>query len=455
VGPTAAIVDWIVHVPTEDIPQVVLDAAAESCLDLIGVTVAGTAEAVGATLRDYMAQRQGAPEATVLGSSLRASLLDAALANGTAAHALDFDDVGGFGHPSAVLFSSLLPLAEHLCVTGRDLLTAYIVGCEVGIALQEATKYRQMERGLHSTPVIGRIAAVSACSRLAQLNEDQSLMALGIVATSAGGLVANFGTMTKSLHVGMAARDAIFAVQLAQRGWTACDGILEHPQGFVNAVMGAERCDLDSIASALGKPFRTHEVLTIKKYPCCLLNHPLLDAVLGITRTHGLTCQDIVEVEFDQNPSSPVMLYDDPADPQEAMFSVRYNVAAALVDREVTVGTFSMDKLRDPRIKEAMSKVKIRVTPEAGSVDYANLRPQQLRVTLRDGRSIRETTRPGADVGDRAIRREAIINKFKLNCARRLTSREVARALDSWRSVLDVADVSEAIMSLCPGPEGL
>ena len=155
-------------------------------------------------------------------------------------HALDYDDFGGFGHPTVVIFPALLALGEHNGATGRDLMEAYVVGCEVGLAVSHATRYahNQMDRGFHSTAVIGRLASAAACSKLLKLDEHQTTMALGMAGSMAGGLIHNFGTMTKPLHAGLTCRDGVMAVQLAQRGLTSGEHIMEHPLGFAATVLG-------------------------------------------------------------------------------------------------------------------------------------------------------------------------------------------------------------------------
>ena len=166
----------------------------------------------------------------------------------------DYDDFGGFGHPTVAIFPALLALGEHIGATGRDLLEAYVIGCELGLALQHTTKYNQMQKGFHSTGVIGRLASAAACAKLLKLDEKQTTTALGIAGSMASGLIHNFGTMTKPLHAGLTCRDGVTAAQLAQRGLTSGDQILEHPFGFAATVLGQGIYNLDEMAENLGKP---------------------------------------------------------------------------------------------------------------------------------------------------------------------------------------------------------
>ena len=228
-GTTEVIAKWIVDTNYEDIPPDAIRVANESCFDLLGVILAGSTQPVGQIIQEYVTNQGAVAEATVLSGGARSTMANAALANGTMGHALDYDDFGGFGHPTVAIFPALLAIGEHTGATGRDLLEAYVVGCEVGLALQHTTKYKQMDKGFHSTAVIGRLACTAACAKLMKLDERQTIMALGMAGSMASGLIHNFGTMTKPLHAGLTGRDGVTAVQLARMGLTAGDQVVEHP----------------------------------------------------------------------------------------------------------------------------------------------------------------------------------------------------------------------------------
>ena len=157
-GATETVAEWVVNTTYEDIPPDAIRVANESCFDLLGLILEGSMHPVGDIIKDYVNDLGGNSEATVLSSGYKTSLPNAALANGTMGHALDYDDFGGFGHPTVAIFPALLALGENIGSTGRDLLEAYVIGCEVGLALQHTTKYNQMAKGFHATAVIGRLA---------------------------------------------------------------------------------------------------------------------------------------------------------------------------------------------------------------------------------------------------------------------------------------------------------
>ncbi len=449
-GATETVSNWIVNTSYEDIPPDAIRVAGESCFDLLGVTLAGAVQPVGEIIKKYVAEQGGTPEATVLASRLRSSMPNAALANGTMGHALDYDDFGGFGHPTVAIFPSLLALGEKIGASGRDLLEAYVIGCELGIALDKGTKYQQMARGFHSTAVLGRIASAAACAKLLKFDQRQTATALGIAGSMAGGLIHNFGTMTKPLHAGMTARDGVMAAQLAGMGLTAGQQVLEHPVGFTNTIIGEGTYDLDEIAGGLGKPFRTQDDLMIKKYPACGGNHGMLDTILGLMREHKFDYRDVESLDVDQSFLSVVMLYREPEDELKGKFSVLYNAAAALVYGEVGVDTFTPEKIQDSRIQETMTKVNLNVRSrwDQGSAEVKGATP--VRIRLKDGRVLEHATQRGDILGSQnnPWGMDSITGKFRVNARLALSDEAVERAIETWSDVSQVKDVGEAVKTL-------
>ena len=446
-GATETIANWIVNTSYEDIPPDAIRVANESCFDLLGVILAGSMQPVGDIIKGYVDDLGGNAEATVLSSGQKTSLPNAALANGTMGHALDFDDFGGFGHPTVAIFPALLALGEKAGSTGRDLLEAYVIGCELGLALQHTTKYNQMTKGFHATAVIGRMACTAACAKLLKLDQAQTVTALGIAGSMSSGVIHNFGTMTKPLHAGLVCRDGVTAVQLAQRGLTSGQQILEHPLGYTKTVLGEGIYDLDEMAENMGKPFRVQDALMIKKYPCCGGNHAMLDSLFSLMREHEFTYEDVANVEVDQSFLSIVMLYDEPDDELKGKFSAKYNVAAALVDGEIGIGTFSQAKIDDPKIQESMGKVRNRVMAKAeeGLTDLSQGLP--IRITLKDGRVIEHTTARANILGAQANPWgfENIKSKFQVNAGMALREDRVEETIEAWSDINQVADLTETI----------
>ena len=448
-GATEMVARWIVDTTYEDIPPDAIRVANESCFDLLGVILAGSTQPLGDIIRGYAGELGGTAEATILASGERTSALNAALVNGTMGHALDYDDFGGFGHPTVAIFPALLALGESIGATGRDLMEAYIIGCEVGLAVDYATHYhgQQMHRGFHSTAILGRLAAAAACAKLLKLNRQQTTMALGMAGSMAGGVIHNFGTMTKPLHAGMTCRDGVMAAQLAQRGFTAGDQILEHPVGFTATVIGDEHTDLAAAAEQLGKPFRVPDALVIKKYPSCGGNHAMLDSIFGLMRQHDFGHQDVANAEVVQSYASTVMLYEEPETDLKGKFSAKYNMAAALVDGGIGIDTFTPDRVAADDVQEMMSRVTMRVQSKWEQGGSTVSKGVPIRITLRDGRVLEHETPRGAILGSQVNPwgMDNIAGKFRQNVARALPESRVEDAVRQWQDVTQVDDVAAAI----------
>ena len=364
---TREIVRWIVSTHYNAIPSNVVEAANVSSFDCVGTILAGSDETLGKIITDYVAAGGGKEESSVLGTKTKVPAPMAAMANGTLAHSMDFDNAGGFGHPAAVLFPALLALSEARSMSGKSLLESYVIGCEVGFALYYngggKNVFPQMKKGFHATSVFGRIAAAAACSKLLRLDETQTQMALGIAGSMASGLVHNFGSMTKSLHAGMTARDGVMAAELAAKGWTAGEDIIEQDHGFMKSFFG-DALNVDSAISRLGKPFLSSQMYSIKKYPTCGHNNSVIQSLSGLMKEHRFTADVIERVDIlASDPNSEVVLFSTPRNALEARFSVRYNAAAVLLQGDLSEESFSDSQVSSPQIQEIIRKVFVNERP--------------------------------------------------------------------------------------------
>ncbi|MDO8613485.1 MAG: MmgE/PrpD family protein, partial [Dehalococcoidia bacterium] len=286
---------------TQRVPEDAILQARRAVLDTLGVALAGSREESARAVVDWLRDQGGRPEAAVLGRALRLPAADAALANGIAAHALDFDDVSLSmrGHPSAPLLPAVLALGEAAGSSGRDLLTAFVLGFEVEAKLGRAIGAPHYALGWHATSTLGTLGAAAAGARLLRLDAGRTQMTLGIAASLASGLQQNFGSMTKPLHAGWAARGGVVAAQLAARGFSADAEAIEGPSGFLRAMSGGAEPDLTPF-DALGEPF---EIVTpgvgVKLYPCCYAVHRSLDAVLALRTAHGIEPGGVAEVRVE------------------------------------------------------------------------------------------------------------------------------------------------------------
>jgi 2-methylcitrate dehydratase PrpD len=375
-------------------PEVLFDRARRAVVDTVGVAVAGRHEPTFSILADTLGGHEQAPgEATVLPSQRRTTASQAAFLNGTAGHALDYDDVADEikGHPSVVLVSALLALAEANGNSGRELLEAYAVGFEVGCAIARGLPVEpHYVQGWHATSTIGVLGATAGAGRLLGLDERRMRTALGIAASMASGSRQNFGTMTKPLHAGLAARDAVIAAQLAANAFTADQDQLEGPLGFFH--MYGVQPDLEAVLSALAGPrvLLAHG-LSVKKYPCCYGTHRMADATLAL-HARGVTGADVRTVSVTVEPGGQqATFHHRPKTGLEGKFSSEYVVAACLLDGRVSLSTFTDAGVSRVETQAMLQRVDLHEAatppwgPETFDHSYA-----AVEVTLRDGTIVRE-----------------------------------------------------------------
>ena len=229
-------------------------------------------------------EQGGSTEASVFGHGFGAPAGEAALVNGTSAHALDFDDVNMSmrGHPSVPLLPAVLALGEKIGSSGRELIDAFVLGFEVECKLGRVIGAAHYALGWHATSTLGTLGAAAACARLLRLDMERTQIALGIAASLASGVRQNFGTMTKPLHAGWAARNGVIAATLADRGFTADSAAIEGESGLLHAASGGARLNSRALAS-LGDPWEiVSPGIGVKLYPCCYATHRAIDAALEI-----------------------------------------------------------------------------------------------------------------------------------------------------------------------------
>src|SRR5688500_12832498 len=237
----------------EDLPSEAVHWAKVGILDTVGVTLAGSSDPSATIVAGVLSS--GGPS-LLLGTAKRVSALDAALVNGTASHALDFDDCNNTlgGHPSAPILPALFALADETGASGREFIAAYVAGFETECKIGLGVHFHHYTKGWHPTATLGVFGSAAACARLMKLPEDKVAVALAIAASLASGIKANFGTMVKPLHVGHCSRNGLFAALLARDGFTANQGAFEHKQGFFNVFNGAGNYDAAKVLPAWADP---------------------------------------------------------------------------------------------------------------------------------------------------------------------------------------------------------
>jgi 2-methylcitrate dehydratase PrpD len=359
---THRLAEFVAHTPSEGIPTSAREQARRAFLDTLGVTLAGSREEASRIAADLVREQGSAQEATVIGHGFRAAALEAVLVNGTSAHALDFDDVSTSmtGHPSVPLMPAILALGEKLCAGGREAVDAFVLGFEIECKLGRLIGGPHYSLGWHPTSTFGTLGAAAACSRLLGLDVVRTCAALGIAASLAAGVRQNFGSMTKPLHAGWAARNGVLAALLAERGFTSDAEALEGPGGFLRAASGGARVDAKPL-DHLGDPWElVSPGIGVKLYPCCYFTHSAIDAALQLRPAIERDLDAVESIGVSVSPGTTMVLRKTlPVTGLEGKFSMEYCVAAALFDGAVTLGTFTNEAVGRPDILQLMTQVKV------------------------------------------------------------------------------------------------
>ena len=378
----------------------------------------------------------------------RTSPLDAALVNGVASHALDYDDVSGAmgGHPSAVLIPLMIALGEMLGSSGRDLVLAYVTGFETECRIARGVHFHHYDKGWHPTATLGIFGTVAAAARLLRFSQDQTAMALGLAASLASGLKANFGTMTKPLHVGHSARNGLFAALMVRQGFTANPGTLEANQGFLHVFNGPGNYDTDRILSGWYAPLEIEGGEPgLKPYPCCGSTHASIDRMIHLARTHDLKPADVAGIEImPHRRRLPHTDNPDPRTPLAAKFSIQYVVARALADRAVRLEHFEGQAHADPAIRALMARTQARPHPDMPD-DTPLQWGAEVAVTTRDGRRlasrVEDFERRGP--GGAPMSREQLWEKFADCAGRSLPHANIAPLFDRLCYIETIGAVGE------------
>jgi 2-methylcitrate dehydratase PrpD len=390
-GLTAQLAQFASQPRFAPLPPRVIEIVQSGFIDTIGTMLAARNEPVVRIAWDMVAQQSSSlQEASLLLGPQRAGAAQAALVNGTAGHALDFDDVALGGHPSTVLVPAVLAAGQHVGATGEQVLQAYLIGYEVWAELFVREKDAYHLKGWHPTAVLGTVGASAAAAHLYRLSPQQCQHAIALAASMASGLVANFGTMTKPLHAGRAAACGIESAQWALKGLTAAPDALEHGAGLLSALSPHGQADRTSPAPDLGQRFRILESgLSIKKYPTCYATHRVIDGVLDLCQQHGVGLPDVAQIHTHIGVAQASMLRNhQPQTGLEAKFSMEFAVAAALARGKVGLSELSDEFVQETQVKEAMAKVQISTVDTQCDIEPVFAMHDRVQLKLRNGQTL-------------------------------------------------------------------
>jgi 2-methylcitrate dehydratase PrpD len=383
--------------------------------------------------------QEAAARATVIGQGFRSSPLLAALGNGHASHALDYDDSG---HYSTQTLPAALALGEPAHLSGAKILQAYVLGREVCSRLDAAFDAGREKltgptyRGWHHTGTNGSLGAAAAAAVVVGLNLEQMKTAFGIAANGACGLRANMGTMAKALVSGNAARNGVMAATLAARGFTAEKSILETSQGMADAFCGDGEIDWNSLTRDLGKRYELERGAITKEYPSCSPSHRPIEAVVELVKKHGIRAEEVDRIECDLHSFS--LRRAEAVDPHEGQYSLQYCLAVALLDGQMGLRQMTHERVRSQDVQALMRRLRI-VPPPGGSVER---RPKErLTIHLKNGQShATEVTH-----SRRISNREDLEAKY-LTCVQgTLSPQRAAQVRDTVLNLENVDDIAKLL----------
>lgn len=436
---TGALVDRALAVTYENLPDEIRQIALQCILDWFAVTIAGADEEVSTILLTELREQGGTPEATVLRHGDRLPIQLAALANGTASHALDFDDVNMAlsGHASAAVLPAVLALSEKMRVSGAETIAAFVAGYETACRIGLLVAPSHYDRGFHSTATIGSIGAAVGCARLLRLESKKTRHALGIAATQAAGLKSLFGTMCKPLHAGKAAQNGLFAALLARRDFTAVEDVLECRQGFA----ATQSADFNADAAIVDPLGGYHLYANLFKYHAtCYLTHSSIENARRLREENAFLPDAIkkVIIRIDKS-TDKVCNIPYPTTGLEVKFSIRHVTAMALAGQDTgRPDRFTDDLARD----ESVCRLRDRIDIDFAE-GWANT-VAELTVELKDGRRLKSSCDsgvPASDVTKQGKRLQAKFNGLVMPMLGQEKSERLADAINAFDGQLTVVEL--------------
>ncbi|HYC47152.1 MAG TPA: MmgE/PrpD family protein [Burkholderiales bacterium] len=428
------------------LPREAVEVAKHVTLDGLAVMLAGATEplGVGRISTAYVKEMGGAPQASVIAGGFKTSMTSAAYANGTMAHALDFDNTWyPLNHPTSPTLPAILAIAEHHGLSGARVVEAIAVAFEVQGRLRLAATGMETGSGFHKPGMTGTFGATAGAGRLLDLSRDEMLMAFGLAGSRAGSISINTGTMTKSSHSGHAARMGVECAVLAKMGWTASKRLFE-PKGFFDTFFGG-RGEPERLVSDFAQPLRMVDPgVGFKKHPSNYFTHRPIDAALALRAAHAVDPARIeaVEVVF---PRFDYVNRPSPETGLDGKFSVQYTTAVALLDGEVTVDSFTNERRFAPDVERLLPRVQL-VFDDAIPTDFDRMHAV-VTVSMQGGeRWSQRVDRLSGWIGQ-PLTREQRLAKFH-SCARRVLERRAAERVADLVDRLDALDDVREIMDL-------
>jgi 2-methylcitrate dehydratase PrpD len=449
---TERFAECILALRYDALPPQAIEMAKQVTLDGLAVILAGATEpsGLGSIVKRYVQEMGGTPDATVITGGGKTSMPNAAFANGTMAHALDFDNTWyPLNHPTSPTLPAILAVAEKQGSPGSAVIEAIATAFEVQARIRLAAVGLVTGEGFHKPGTTGTMGATAGVAKLLGLDRDQLVMALGIAGSRAGSLSINTGTMTKSSHSGHAARMGVECGILAAMGWTASRDVFGKG-GFFDVFMADAEPAL--LLKDFARPLRMVDPgVGFKKHPCNYFTHRPIDAALALRSEHAIDAAQIerVDVRF------PRFDYVDrplPATGLDGKFSVQYTTALALLDGEITVDTFTDARRFAADVIEFLPRVRM-IVDETIPFDFEKMHAE-VAITLRDGSLLTRRVKELSGFVGFPLTRTQRLDKF-YGCARRIIDKgradRVLALVENLETLLDIREILDLLRDPSPG----
>ncbi len=363
VSPTVALADFATTLQYDDLPATTVAHAKLSILDTVGCAVFGARLPWIDMLRRFVLGEEGAAQATLWGSGTKVTRTQAALVNATAAHAFELDDIhmGGMIHPGALALGASLAVGESAEISGRELLTAFVAGCEVGARVGLSVGIMHFRAGYHPQGTVGVFAAGAAAARALRLDRKAGLETIGLAGTQAAGLMAaQEGSMAKRLHSGLAAQSGVRSALLAQQGFTGIANVLEADFGGFLGTMGGGSVRPALLTHGLGSRWETEQI-GFKPYASCAAAQSSIDVARVIRESANLSAEQIESVTI--HASTHAQLHCGweyaPTGVTAAQMSIPYGVASMLAHGDVSANRFTEEAIAAPETVALARRVSV------------------------------------------------------------------------------------------------
>ncbi len=432
------------------LPAYVVDDARDRLRDTLGVCLAGSRMDYAAAVRSVADTLGGRPESTTVGFGQRLPATLAGFVNGALAHGPDYDDTHSVAmvHISCVVVPAALAMGERVRASGADMMSALVLGAEVGLRLAAAAPHRFHMRGLHTTSICGPFAAAAVAARLLGLDRTRTANALGLAGSQSAGLLQGLrdGSWVKRLHPGWATQSGLLAALLAEQGFTGPAEVVEGGAGLYAALLHGEDGPAYAarVCTGLGEEWLL-PATTYKPYPNGAWNHSSMDAVAALMRDNGLRHADVAAIECHVPPECIPIVCEPretkihPRSPYHMKFSLPYSVAMLAVLGRVEVDDYTEDVRTDPRVADLASRVACIADASMAPTDF----PARVILRTRDGRAFEQVVAHQRGGPGNPMSREAHERKFRANALPSLGVEGTDALLVAIEGVWQAPDVTE------------